>query len=102
MTRLWKGCKVPHPEGVQDDASTWKVHPKSSTIRDAFAFKQKLFCFDGRVASVFCELNTRNANLFLNSFRPKEGDRENESSSAKAQNFMTVNLLGMKFAGTSI
>ena len=36
-------------------------------------------------------------NLFLNSFRPKEGDKDNESASAKAQGFMTVNLLGMKF-----
>ena len=85
-----------HPVGVLDDPKTWQVCPEAQTLRKDYSFKADFYGFDAKLNKVICELNTKNMNIFLNSFNMDGRDWERGSDpSAKAFGLVIKKLMGV-------
>jgi len=79
------------PIGHEDDPGSWDVHPAARQLHAAYVVMAQKLGFDTEVNHLFCELNSVNANVFVNCYRNHSDDWDTHSKCATG--YLTRGLL---------
>ena len=89
--------------GYQDEPNTWRVGDQATTGHQDLVTMHDLYGFDGAVCALISQLNSKNFNIFLNSFNPSQkGGWTKGGVSALANSFIRTKLLGLKHEGSKV